>query len=63
MPVFSPNGDLIGVTQLVNKKNTLELRKSPLIEGTYVLACFRASFDESDQKSMQIFNNQAGAIS
>jgi GAF domain-containing protein len=62
MPVLSPDGDLIGVTQLINK------RKPGYFSDYYpdgeedVPDYFQVSFDESDQKSMQIFNNQAGII-
>ncbi|MBD1896068.1 GAF domain-containing protein [Coleofasciculus sp. FACHB-129] len=67
MPVFSPDGDLIGVTQLVNKRKQGDF---PEYDSPDQLAFlqeeapeyFRASFDDSDQKYMQIFNNQAGVI-
>jgi len=62
MPVFSPDGDLIGVTQLVNKKKLGDFfDEEPRIDEE-IPDCFQASFDESDQKYMQIFNNQAGVI-
>jgi GAF domain-containing protein len=68
MPVFSPDGDLIGVTQLVNKKKLGEFPEndstSEMVSVNNGVApeYFQASFDESDQKYMQIFNNQAGVI-
>jgi GAF domain-containing protein len=77
MPVFSPDGELIGVTQLVNKKKpgefpeydpseeiNSETEAAERSEHFRVSAPehFRISFDESDQKYMQIFNNQAGVI-
>lgn len=68
MPVFSPDGDLIGVTQLVNKKKPGEFPEndstSEIVSVNNGVAPdhFQASFDESDQKYMQIFNNQAGVI-
>src|SRR4028119_109686 len=73
MPVFSPDGELIGVTQLVNKKKpgefpeydpseeiNSETEAAEQSEHFRVSAPehFRISFDESDQKYMQIFNNQ-----
>jgi GAF domain-containing protein len=63
MPVFSPDGDLIGVTQLVNKKKPGEFPDyDPATNGIEAPEHFRMSFDESDEKYMQIFNNQAGVI-
>ncbi len=63
MPVFSPDGDLIGVTQLVNKKKPGEFPDyDPETNGIEAPEHLRMSFDESDQQYMQIFNNQAGVI-
>lgn len=62
MPVLSPDGDLIGVTQLVNKKKPGEFPEYDPTEEPEVPEYFQASFDMSDQKYMQIFNNQAGVI-
>jgi GAF domain-containing protein len=62
MPVFSPDGDLIGVTQLVNKKKPGDFPEYNPADGIEAPDQFRVSFDESDQKYMQIFNNQAGVI-
>ena len=70
MPVWSPDGDLLGVTQLVNKiqsgsaidsMESGEVR-SPSRTPETVPDCWQTSFDESDRKYMQIFNNQAGVI-
>jgi GAF domain-containing protein len=62
MPVFSPDGDLIGVTQLINKRKPGEFPEYNPDDGVEVPDYWQASFDESDQKYMQIFNNQAGVI-
>ncbi|MEO8891175.1 MAG: GAF domain-containing protein [Coleofasciculaceae cyanobacterium] len=62
MPIFSPDGDLIGVTQLVNKKKPGEFPEYDPRQGDTAPAHFNISFDESDQNYMQIFNNQAGVI-
>jgi GAF domain-containing protein len=67
MPVFSPDGDLIGVTQLVNKRKPGDFPEYERLDQLAFLQeeapeYFRASFDDSDQKYMQIFNNQAGVI-
>lgn len=62
MPVFSPDGDLIGITQLINKRKSGDFPEYSPEEATEVPDYFQASFDESDQKYMQIFNNQAGVI-
>ncbi|HEY9851792.1 MAG TPA: GAF domain-containing protein [Leptolyngbyaceae cyanobacterium] len=62
MPICNPDGDLIGVTQLVNKKIPGELADFHPIYGVEVPLCFQTSFDENDQKYMQVFNNQVGVI-
>jgi GAF domain-containing protein len=62
MPVWSPDGELIGVTQLVNKKKPGEFPEYDPADGIEAPDYFQVSFDESDQKYMQIFNNQAGVI-
>jgi len=62
MPVWSPDGELIGVTQLVNKKKPGEFPEYDPADGSEAPDYFQVSFDESDQKYMQIFNNQAGVI-
>lgn len=62
VPVLNPDGELIGVTQLVNKKKPGEHVDVKLAYGQEVPDCFQTSFDEMDQKYMQIFNNQAGVI-
>jgi GAF domain-containing protein len=66
MPVWSPDSDLIGVTQLINKKKSKELYDNTeelqlCLEGK-VPQNWQTSFDESDCKYMQIFNNQVGVI-
>ncbi len=60
MPVFNADGELIGVTQLVNKKKPGE--HSPYNPEDWPNApdCWRASFNRSDQEFMQAFNIQAG---
>ncbi|MEA5472052.1 GAF domain-containing protein [Spirulina sp. 06S082] len=62
MPVLAPDGELVGVSQLVNK------RKSGM-EGEYdpnsypaVPDFFKASFDKNDLQSMEVFNERVGAI-
>ncbi|EDX77522.1 GAF domain protein [Coleofasciculus chthonoplastes PCC 7420] len=63
MPVFSPDGDLLGVTQLVNKRKPGESWEfETLMLSETVPEYFQTSFDDSDQKYMQIFNNQVGVI-
>lgn len=66
MPVWSPDGDLLGVTQLINKKKCKERQDNTedlqlCLDGK-VPENWQTSFDESDCKSMQIFNNQVGII-
>ncbi|MBD2092604.1 GAF domain-containing protein [Microcoleus sp. FACHB-1515] len=61
LPVLNPDGELIGVTQLVNKKRSAD--SFAVLSGErQVPECFQTSFDETDQKYMQIFNNQVGVI-
>jgi GAF domain-containing protein len=62
MPVWNPDGELIAVTQLINKINSNAEAKTTDLSSRNVPDCFQASFDQSDQKYMQIFNNQVGVI-
>ncbi|WP_017716139.1 GAF domain-containing protein [Kamptonema formosum] len=62
MPVFNPERELLGVTQLLNKRK-------PGVFPTYKPADwpkapeqFKASFDENDRQSMQVFNERVGVI-
>ncbi len=61
MPVFNPDGELMGVTQLVNKKTSSDTDLQP-IYGQPLPLCYQTSFDETDQKYMELFNNQVGVI-
>ncbi|MEJ1929776.1 adenylate/guanylate cyclase domain-containing protein [Nostoc sp. NIES-2111] len=60
MPVFNGDQELIGVTQLVNKKKTGDF--PPYNPDTWPIApeCFQASFDRNDEEFMEAFNIQAG---
>ncbi|MBD1912579.1 MULTISPECIES: GAF domain-containing protein [unclassified Leptolyngbya] len=62
MPVLNPDGELIGVTQLINKRRPGEFDETPLSYSQPVPDCYQISFTQSDQKYMEIFNNQAGVI-
>ncbi|MEM9805276.1 MAG: GAF domain-containing protein [Cyanobacteria bacterium P01_D01_bin.56] len=62
MPILNQDGELIGVTQLVNKKKAGHYPDLPLVHNQPVPELYRASFDESDQKCLYIFNNQVGTI-
>ncbi len=62
MPVWNPDGELIAVTQLVNKKRSNEEIEPSLKVNQSVPKLYQASFDQSDQRYMQIFNNQVGVI-
>jgi adenylate cyclase len=60
MPVFNADQQLIGVTQLVNKKKSGDF---PLYNPEYwpkAPDCFQASFDRNDEEFMEAFNIQAG---
>jgi adenylate cyclase len=60
MPVFNAAGELIAVTQLINKRRQGEY--SAYDPATYPEApeCWRASFNRNDQEFMKAFNIQAG---
>lgn len=60
MPVFNADGELIGVTQLVNKIRQGDY--PPYDPATFPEApdCWKASFNRNDQEFMQAFNIQAG---
>ncbi|MDX2240885.1 MAG: GAF domain-containing protein [Leptolyngbyaceae cyanobacterium bins.302] len=60
MPVFNADGELIAVTQLVNKKRQGDY--PPYDPTNYPEApdVWRASFNRADQEFMQAFNIQAG---
>ncbi len=62
MPILNLDGELIGVTQLINKKRSLERSHAALSSQDEVPYIFRTSFDESDRKCLQIFNTQVGVI-
>jgi adenylate cyclase len=60
MPVFNSDGELIGVTQLVNKIK--QGSQSNYNAETWPEApdCWKASFNRNDQEFMKAFNIQAG---
>lgn len=60
MPVFNADGELIAVTQLINKRKQGEF--PPYDPANYPEApdVWRASFNRNDQEFMKAFNIQAG---
>jgi PAS domain S-box-containing protein len=60
MPVFNSDGELIGVTQLVNKKKQGEFPEYNSDDWPDPPERWKASFNRSDQEFMQAFNIQAG---
>jgi adenylate cyclase len=60
MPVRNPDGELIGVTQLVNKKKQGEFPPYEAASWPEAPECWRASFNRNDQEFMETFNIQAG---
>ncbi|MFW6359480.1 MAG: GAF domain-containing protein [Chroococcales cyanobacterium] len=60
MPVFNADGELIGVTQLVNKKKQGEFPPYDPQNWPEAPECWKASFNRSDQEFMKAFNIQAG---
>ncbi|MEM0981163.1 MAG: hypothetical protein AAGH78_12925 [Cyanobacteria bacterium P01_H01_bin.58] len=62
LPIFNPDGELIGVTQLVNKLRSPASNKTTSSARRQQPESFYGSFDDSDRKCLHIFNNQAGVI-
>ena len=60
MPVMNADGELIGVTQLVNKKKQGEFPPYDPEHWPEAPECWRASFNRTDQEFMETFNIQAG---
>ena len=60
MPVFNADGELIGVTQLVNKQKSGEFAPYNPEDWPNAPECWQESFHRSDQEFMQAFNIQAG---
>jgi adenylate cyclase len=60
MPVFNADQQLIGVTQLVNKKKTGDFPPYNPAAWPKAPDCFQASFDRNDEEFMEAFNIQAG---
>ena len=60
MPVHNPEGELIGVTQLVNKRRQGDYSKYDPRDWPQAPECWLASFNSSDQEFMHTFNIQAG---
>jgi GAF domain-containing protein len=62
MPVLGADGELLGVTQLVNKRRPGNFPEYSAADWPDVPDYFKASFEEKDQKDMEIFNSQVGVI-
>ena len=60
MPVFNADQELIGVTQLINKKKQGEFPAYNPEDWPTAPECWKASFDRVDQEFMKAFNIQAG---
>lgn len=60
MPVFNADGELIGVTQLINKQKQGEFPEYNPTHWPVAPECWRASFNRTDQEFMAAFNIQAG---
>ncbi|WP_066382755.1 MULTISPECIES: GAF domain-containing protein [unclassified Anabaena] len=60
MPVFNADQELIGVTQLVNKKKSGDICPYNPVDWPEAPECFQASFDRNDEEFMEAFNIQAG---
>ncbi|MBD2071794.1 GAF domain-containing protein [Leptolyngbya sp. FACHB-671] len=62
MPVLGADGELLGVTQLVNKRRPGNFPEYSAADWPDVPDYLKSSFEEKDQKDMEIFNNQVGVI-
>jgi len=62
MPVLNPDGELLGVTQLINKRKIGNFPEYNPADWPNPPEQFKASFDENDRQSMQVFNERAGVI-
>ena len=63
LPVLGASGELLGVTQLVNKRRGRDCRNYYQTDGNdRVPDFFKASFDEQDRRDMEVFNNQVGVV-
>ncbi len=60
MPIFNADGDLIGVTQLVNKRKQGDYPPYNPMDWPHAPECWKASFNRSDREFMEAFNIQAG---
>ncbi|MBX7218429.1 MAG: GAF domain-containing protein [Blastocatellia bacterium] len=60
MPVFNADGDLIGVTQLINKKRQGTFPPYDSASWPKAPEAWKAGFTRVDQEFMQAFNIQAG---
>lgn len=62
MPVLTPDGELLGVTQLVNKRKAGNFPGYDRADWPNIPDHFKISFDERDRRYMEIFNNQVGIV-
>jgi len=62
MPVLNPDGELLGVTQLLNKRKLGDFPEYNPADWPTAPDLFKASFDENDRQSMQVFNERTGVI-
>jgi len=62
MPVLNPDGELLGVTQLLNKRKLGDFPGYNPADWPQVPDYFKASFNERDRRYLEIFNNQVGVV-
>jgi adenylate cyclase len=60
LPIFNGDRELIGVTQLVNKRKSGEFSEYNPSNWPDAPECWKASFNRSDLEFMEAFNIQAG---
>ncbi len=59
MPLLNADGELVGVTQLVNKKKQGDFPPYNPVDWPKAPDCWKASFERSDLEFMEAFNSQA----
>ncbi|OLP19102.1 hypothetical protein BST81_07795 [Leptolyngbya sp. 'hensonii'] len=62
MPICNPEGQLIGVMQLVNKRKQGDHPPYDPKDWPAAPECWKVSFSDLDQEFMETFNTQAGVV-
>lgn len=60
VPIFSPNREIVGVIQLINKRSNHQFTPYNPANWPQAPDCFKASFDTKDQESMIELSSEIG---